>query len=89
MKNYLPGITLVVQIVLARLLDPEAFGLLALLLVVINLADSIAQSGLGSALVQKKDSDGDSFSTAFWMSCAISVVLYVLIFFSAPLMASV
>ena len=83
------AITLVVQIVLARLLDPEAFGLLALLLVVINLADSIAQSGLGSALVQKKDSDGDSFSTAFWMSCAISVVLYVLIFFSAPLMASV
>ncbi len=79
------AVGLILQIILARLLDPEAFGLLALILVVTHIADSIAQSGLGAALVQKKDASSLSFSTAFWLSCGIAVALFAVIFLTAPL----
>ena len=61
-------VSLVVQVVLARLISPESFGILAILLVVTSIADAISQSGLGSALIQKKNATEDSFSTAFWLS---------------------
>lgn len=77
-------INLVVQIVLARLLDPEAFGVLAILVVVINVADAVAQSGMGSALVQRSDVNADSYTTAFWLSEAVALVMYLVIFSTAP-----
>lgn len=81
-------ITLVVQIVLARLISPESFGILAILLVITNIADAISQSGLGSALIQKKDASEDSFSTAFWLSGGVAVALCIAIWFLAPLVSS-
>ena len=78
-------ISLLVQIVLARVLAPDAFGIMAILLVVINLVSTISQSGLGSALIQKKDATETTFSTAFWLSLAISASLYCIIFFCSPL----
>lgn len=81
-------VALIVQIVLARLLTPEAFGVLAILLVVTQVADSIAQSGLGMALIQKTDADANSYSTGWWLSLGIAVLLYIIILLSAPLLAS-
>lgn len=81
-------ITLVVQIVLARLISPESFGILAILLVITNIADAISQSGLGSALIQKKNATEDSFSTAFWLSGGVAVALCIAIWFLAPLISS-
>lgn len=78
---------LVIQIVLARLLAPDAFGVLAILLVVIEVANSIAQSGLGMSLIQKSDASNESFSTALWLSLGLSAVLYVILFAIAPLVA--
>lgn len=78
-------ILLVVQIVLARLLDPEAFGILAILLVLTNVADVIAQSGLGMALVQKQEASSKDFSTAFWLSLGFSTVLCTGIWVVAPI----
>ena len=46
-------VTLFVQIVLARILAPEEFGIMAILLVLVNVADAVSQSGLGTALIQK------------------------------------
>lgn len=80
-------VAIIVQVVLARLLMPEAFGLLALLLVVTTIADSIAQSGFGMALIQKTDTTDASYDTAFWMSMGIATVLYVIIFALAPVLA--
>lgn len=77
-------INLVVQIVLARLLDPEAFGVLAILVVVINVADAVAQSGMGSALIQQSDVDDDSYTTAFWLSEAVALAMYLVIFVASP-----
>ncbi|WP_165253195.1 lipopolysaccharide biosynthesis protein [Adlercreutzia sp. ZJ304] len=79
---------LVVQIVLARLLAPEAFGALAIMLVFVNIGNVIVQSGLNTALVQFPGVNDDDCSTVFWLSLCISVVLYVLVFLAAPVIAS-
>lgn len=81
-------IQLVVQIVLARILSPEAFGVLAILLVVINLADSVAQSGLGMGLIQKPDADASSYTTAWWLSLALAAAMYAVVFAAAPAVAA-
>lgn len=78
------AIALIVQIILARLLTPEDFGILAILLVVTQISDSIAQSGLGMALIQKSDANNKSYSTAWWLSLGFAAVLYVVVFLAAP-----
>ena len=80
-------VTLIVQIVLARLLAPAEFGMLAIMLVFVNVGNVIVQSGLNTAIIQSPDATEKDYSTVFWMSLAISAVLYVAIFFAAPLVA--
>ena len=81
-------IQLLVQIVMARLLAPEQFGALAIMLVFVNIGNVIAQSGLNTALVQAKDVDDRDYSTVFWMCAIVSVLIYLLIFFCAPAISS-
>lgn len=80
-------IQFVVQIILARLLTPQEYGLIGLMTVFISLALVFAQSGMGQALVQKKQSDETDFSTVFYFSIAFSLVIYAVLYFSAPLIA--
>ena len=54
---------------------------------IITLLNVFVSSGFGSALVQKKNSDEIDFNTAFWISFSLSVVLYLILFFTAPLIA--
>ncbi len=82
------GIGLIIGIILARLLLPEDFGQVAIITVFIALATSIIQGGLNTALVQQKDIQEDDYSTVFYISLAISVLMVVILFFSAPLIAS-
>lgn len=82
-------VSLVVQIILARLLLPDVFGVMAILLVFVNLINTLAQSGFGSALVQKKDATRISFSTAFWLSMALSLILYIITFIVSPFLAEI
>lgn len=79
---------MIVEIVLARLLVPEMFGVMAILLVFVNVADVVAQSGLGVALVQRQDTTEVSYSTAFWMSLGVALVLYLFVALAAPLIAA-
>ena len=81
-------VELLVQIAMARLLAPKQFGALAVLLVVVNLGNVVVQSGLNTALIQAPEADDADFSTVFWMSLAVSFVLYVAIFFVAPYVAA-
>lgn len=62
--------------------------MLAIMLVFVNLGNVIVQSGLNTALVQVPDASDSDFSTVFWMSLSLSVVLYVGVFFAAPAIAS-
>lgn len=75
---------LLVQLVLARILAPEAFGVLAILLVFTQVADSIAQSGMGTALIQREGAESLEYSTALWMSLALALALYAGLFVLAP-----
>lgn len=75
----------VIQILLARLLLPEEFGVIAIVMVFIHLAQVFVQSGFNTALIQKKDSDELDFSSIFYLSLFISILLYISIFFAAPI----
>lgn len=80
-------IQFVVTIVLARLLLPTEYGIVALIAIFIQLCDVIIDGGLNTALIQKKDADNNDFSTIFFFSLALAILLYGLMFFSAPLIA--
>ena len=80
-------VTLVVQVVMARLLAPEEFGILAIMLVFVNVGNVIVQSGLNTAIIHDPDVTEEDYSTVFWMSFSISVVLYLLVFVFAPAIA--
>ncbi len=81
-------VTFGVSIVLARLLDPSVYGTIALVTIFITIMNVFINSGLGTALVQKKDADDTDFSSVFWFNVIMCISLYALIFFSAPLIAT-
>lgn len=81
------GIQFVVSIILARLLTPADYGLIGLITVFLAIAMVFAQSGLGQALVQHKEIDHEEFSTVFYFSMVFSIVLYLILFLCAPLIA--
>lgn len=82
-------VSFVVSIVLARLLLPQEYGTIALCMVFINVISVLAVSGLGTSLVQKKDADELDFSTLFWAGMGMSVFLYMVLFFLAPVISQV
>lgn len=77
----------IVSIVLARLLTPENFGTVALILVIAKIFQVFVDSGLGNALIQKKDADDLDFSSVFWFNVVWCFVLYGLIFVCSPAIA--
>ena len=82
------GISFIVSIVLARVLMPDDYGLVAMVMIFIVLADVFINSGFNTALIQKRDADELDFSTVFWCSMAISLVIYAALFLCAPAVAA-
>ncbi len=82
------GIQFIVQIVLARLLLPEDYGIIALITIFITISNVFVQSGFNTALIQKKDADETDFSSVFYLSLFVAGLLYVILFFSAPFIAN-
>jgi len=80
-------IQFVLTVILARVLAPNDFGLVALVMVFIAIASVFVQSGLNTALVQKKDTDDLDFSSVFIASLSISAILYGILFICAPFIA--
>lgn len=78
------AVALVVSVVLARLLGPEAYGVIPLITVFTSLLGVIVQSGFGSALIQKKDATHTDFSTVFFFQLGLAVLLYTGMFFASP-----
>lgn len=81
-------VELVVQIVMARILAPEEFGALAIMLVFVNVGNVIVQSGLNTSLVQAETIDEADLSTVFWLSFGASAVLFAAVFVAAPSVAA-
>jgi len=82
-------VSLLVTMVLARLLDPSANGTVAIVSVFISLCSIFVDSGFGGALIQKKDADDLDFSSVFYFNIAVCTLLYILLFFAAPLIAHI
>lgn len=74
----------IVSVVLARILAPEAFGTIALVLVFTQILQVFVDSGLGSALIQKKDADDLDFSSVFYFNLVWCSLTYAVAFFGAP-----
>lgn len=81
-------VTFVVSIVLARLLMPEDCGTIALVTVFTTIMQVFVDSGLSTALIQKKDADDLDFSSVFYFNSAVCIILYMIMFYAAPLIAS-
>ena len=82
------GVAFVVSIILARLLAPEAYGTIALVTVFTAILNVFVDSGLGNALIQKKDADDLDFSSVFYFNIIMCCGLYFLMFFAAPFIAT-
>ena len=81
------AVSFLVSMILARLLMPSDYGVIALITIFIDIANVFVSSGFGSALVQKKDADEVDFSSVFYFSIGMSWVLYGIVFLAAPAIA--
>ena len=82
------GVQFVISVILARLLTPNDFGLVAIVLVFSTIFQTINESGFNTALVHKQNRDDLDLSTAFITNLAIGIISYFILFFSAPLIAT-
>ena len=78
-------VSFVVSIVLARILMPEEYGIISMVLVFINIANVFVSNGLGEALVQKKESDDTDFSTIFYFFLHEIYIFYHLVYMVSKL----
>lgn len=81
------GIAFIVQLVLARILGPGKYGTITLLAIFISISQVFVQSGLNTALIQRKDVKENDYSSIFYVSLFIAVVLYGVLFITAPFVA--
>lgn len=79
----------VTGIILARLLSQEDFGLVGAVLVFQAFASLLVDSGFSSALIQRKSPTREDYSTVLWFNMIVATVIYVILFFCAPLLADI
>lgn len=82
------AIGFLVSIVMARLLMPREFGLIGMISVFIGIGNSLIKSGLTQSLIRTSHPDQEDYSTVFYFNLAGSVIVYLILFFSAPFIAS-
>lgn len=81
------GITFIVGLVLARLLSPDEYGLIGIIMIFITVFNSIVDSGFSNALIRKNDATDKDYNTMFIVNLGVSIVLFVVLFFVSPLIA--
>lgn len=82
------GVQFVVSMVLARLLCPEDYGLIAMIMVFIAISQQFVECGIVNALIRKNDCSSIDYSTAFYFNIVVAFAVYFILFISAPLIAS-
>ena len=81
------GVNFLIQLVLARLLAPDDYGLIAIVAACIAITDIFVQKGLSNSLIQKKYTDALDYSSMFYSGMAIAILIYFILFFMAPYIA--
>ena len=82
------GIQFILGLFIARILEPSHYGLVGMLAIFMAFSAIFIDSGFARALIQKQDRTEADFSTVFYFNLIISLVLYGILFFSAPLIAN-
>lgn len=82
------GVNFVVGVVLARLLTPEDYGMIAMIAIAFAIANTFVQSGFGTALVRKQIVTEEDNSTAFYFNILVSLFCYGIIYITSPFIAS-
>lgn len=80
-------VSFVVSIVLARLLEPELYGTIALVTVITSILQVFVDSGMANALIQKKDTDDLDYSSVFYFNVVFCLILYLGLFLAAPMIS--
>lgn len=81
------GVSFILSLIIARLISPGEYGLIAMLSIFMAIAQTFVDSGFGNALIQKKDRNEIDYSTVFYFNIAIAILCYFIIFLCAPLIA--
>lgn len=81
------GITFVVGLVLARLLSPSEYGLIGITTIFITVFNAIIDSGFSQAIIRKKEASNDDYNTMFITNMVLSVIMFLILFLSAPAIA--
>lgn len=88
MESFLSkGVSMLVSIVLARILLPDDYGIIAFTSVFINLSDTLIQAGFSTALIRKEKVNESDYSTVLGISILMAFFLYTIIFLSAPMIS--
>lgn len=74
----------IINLVLARLLTPDDFGIVGMIMIIVAVSNILADGGFGAALIQKLNPKEEDFSTAFMVNTTMALLLYILIYLSAP-----
>ncbi|MFC6099537.1 lipopolysaccharide biosynthesis protein [Olivibacter domesticus] len=82
------GVSFIISILVARLVSPEAYGLIGMLTVFLSVSTLFIEGGFSKALVQRKDCTQTDFSTVFYFNFLVSILIYIVLFFSAPFIAA-
>lgn len=82
------GVTFLVSVILARILGPTVYGTVALVTVFISILQVFVDSGMGNALIQKKDTDDLDYSSVFFFNVSMCCILYIVMFFASPFIAA-
>ena len=82
------GIQFIVMIIMARILTPEDYGLVGMIAIFIAVSQSLIDSGFSQALIRKQDRSEVDNSTVFYFNIGVGIILYLLLFICAPLIAS-
>ena len=80
-------ISFISGIILARLLTPHDYGCIGMLMIFMVLAEAFIDGGFGSALIQKKRPTQEDYSTIFWWNLGMAVLMYAILYVSAPAIA--
>lgn len=81
------GIQFILNIIIARILSPSDYGVIGMLAIFLSISQCLIDSGFSNALIQRKDRTENDYGTVFLFNLGISVALYFILFFSAPLIA--
>ncbi|MEH6305195.1 lipopolysaccharide biosynthesis protein [Olivibacter sp. CPCC 100613] len=81
------GLSFIISILVARVVSPEAYGLVGMLSIFLALSTLFIEGGFSKALVQRKNCSQVDFSTVFYFNIAVSLLIYILLYFSAPFIA--